>query len=216
MADEDTTEITSEETTDDATTVEETTTSTTTVEPDLKRESRKWESRAKKSLKDLEQAQAKIKELETANASDSEKAIAKAREEAALEARAEAMKELRDDRLEVAVARHALAVKVTDGDGEEKTVKFADPDDALLRVQRAIRAGDLDEADIFDDKGKVQTDALTGALAEILERAPHLIATNGDSPKVKGSADGGKGSAGKGPEDQSAEDVFQSIRRTKP
>ena len=67
-----------------------------------------------------------------------------------------------------------------------------------------IRNGDLDEDDLFDDKGKVDSDALTEALGELIDAKPHLVAGasngggsgSGAGRKVKGSADGGKGSGG--------------------
>jgi hypothetical protein len=73
-------------------------------------------------------------------------------------------------------------------------VRFADPDDALMHIERAIRAGDIDAADIFDDDGKVQTGALQTALADILEHKPHLRSS--DTPgKPKGNPDTRRGNA---------------------
>ena len=166
-------------------------------EPDWKRESRKHEARAKKAAKDLADAQAKLAERESENQSEQEKAIAKAREEAAAEVRTEADKERRKDRLEVAVTR--LSART-----------FADTEDALLHVERAIAAGDIDADDIFNDEGKVQTDALTTALNELLERKPHLKAAPG---QPAGDGDGGKGTGTKDPESLSVEDHLKAVQR---
>jgi len=58
---------------------------------------------------------------------------------------------------------------------------FADPEDA-----RALLAGRVDE---FLDDGKVDTDAITEALTDLLARKPHLAATA--PPRFAGSGDGG-------------------------
>ncbi len=186
---------------------------------DWKQQSRKHERRAKEASKKAGELEARLKELEDAGASDQEKAVAKAREEAAATAKAEAIAELREDRLEVAVTRLSNGITVKDGDKDVK-VSFADPDDALLHIQRAIKAGDVDEDDIFNEEGKVQTDALKTALIELLERKPHLKATsdggNAGAGKVAGSADGGKGSgAGKDEESLSPEERFARLQKDK-
>lgn len=166
---------------------------------DWKREARKHERRAKQAAKEKDELAARIAEIENSNQSESEKAIAKAREEAKAEAEAAGREERRNDRLEVAVTR--LAAK-----------SFADTEDALLNVHKAIRDGDIDPDDIFTDEGKVQTDALTTALDELLERKPHLKASGNGRPA--GDADAGKGSPGKGPDDMSVEEHFQAVKRS--
>lgn len=172
---------------------------------DWKAMARKHETRAKKSAKEIDTLKARLQEIEDSNKSDSEKAIAKAREEAKAEAQAEAQAERRADRLEVAVTR--LAAKgVTVGD---QTVKFADPEDALIFVERAINAGETE--DIFDDEGKVQTDALTNALVDILKRKPNLAADG--TPPSPGDSDAGKGKGSSGSLSADPEDHFQRIRK---
>lgn len=192
MADETAVEETEEQTA--AETEETVSEETTSAEPNWKQESRKHERRAKDADKRLKAAEAKLAAIEEEGATDQEKAVAKAREEAAAEAKAAAHAELRDDRLEVAVTRLANGIKVDD----DSTVKFADPDDALVHVQRAIRNDEVDPDDIFDSGGKVQTDALKDALLDLLERKPHLKASdNGNTvARPTGGADGGRGAAG--------------------
>lgn len=174
-------------------------------EPDWKSQSRKHEGRAKSEKKRAEKLEAEIAELKKSNQTDQEKAIEEARKAARDEALSEAQNERRSDRLEVAVTR--LAAKgITVGD---KTVRFADPEDALVNIERAISRGDADDDDIFDSEGKVQTDALMSALKELLERKPHLAA-DGAVVRLSGDADAGKGS---GAGDSDSEDMNDLIRR---
>ena len=183
------------------------------ADDDWQAKARKHERAAKKERKAREAAEAKLREKETADQTDQEKAIEKARQEARDEALAEAQKERRTDRLEVAVTRLATkGVKVGEGD-EAKTVTFADPDDAIVHVERAIGRDEIDGDDIFDSEGKVNTDALTTALGELLERKKHLQArTNGAAPA--GDADAGKGAgAAKGADDMSVDDHFQAVHK---
>jgi hypothetical protein len=184
------------------------------ADPDWKTQSRKHERNWKNERKAREDAEAKLKEFETANASEQEKAIAKAREDATAEVTSKFEQERRQDRLEVATTR--VATKgVTLGEGDDaKTVKFADPEDALVHLERAISRGDIDGDEIFDGDGKVQTAALTTALTELLGRKPHLAAQDGGkAPKVEGSADGGKGAATPDPDATSVDDELKNIRR---
>lgn len=163
------------------------------VEPDddWKTKSRKNEAQAKRERREREKLEKELAELRDKDKSEQEKAIEKAREEARNEALTEADKERRADRLEAAVTRLALkGIEIGEGD-EKKTVKFADSEDALLHIERAISRGDVDSDDIYDDEGKVKTDALTTALTELLERKPHLA--DGERPKPKGDPDTGKG-----------------------
>ena len=157
---------------------------------------RKHERWAKREREKREKLEAELKKLRDADKSEHEKALEKAREEARNEALTEADKERRADRLELSVTR--LAAKgITLGEGDDaKTVKFADADDALLRIERAIRRGDIDSEDIYDDEGKVKTDALTEELATIARDNPHLVG-EGERPKPKGDPDARKGDPAK-------------------
>lgn len=161
-------------------------------EDDWQAKARKHERDLKKERKVREETERKLKEREDADKSEQEKAIEAARDEARKEAMAEADKERRADRLESAVTRLALR-GIERGEGDDaKTIKFADSEDALLRVERAISRGDIDVEEIYDSEGKVNTDALTTALGEILERNPHLAA-NGSGPPPPGDPDTRKG-----------------------
>lgn len=194
---------------------------------DWKKMARKWERQAKTERKTREDAEKKVKERETADQSDHEKAVNEARESGAKSERDKADKERRSDRLENATLKLAgkgFKVTVTEGDEEKESLaRFADPDDAFTYIEKMIRRGDLDESDIFDDKGRVDNDALRTALIELLEDKPHLQASaagvnggGGKKSKVKGSADGGKGSSGgKSMEDMTTDDFFQKMREHK-
>jgi hypothetical protein len=150
---------------------------------DWKAKSRKNETRAKKAEREAKEAKEALAKREEADQTESEKAVAKAKEEGRKEALTEAEKERRADRLEVAVTRLASkGIKIGEGD-EAKMVRFADSEDALLHVERAISRGEVDAADIYDDEGKVKADALTAELAQLLERKPHLAAGKGETPK---------------------------------
>lgn len=184
MADE-TTATAEEQTTEETPEAQTTEETTEKQEPDWKAQARKHEDRAKKAQKRIEALEKEAKDRENADKSEQEKAVEAAREEGRTAAQTEAEKERRKDRLEAAVHRHA-AKGITIGEGDEaKDYRFADPEDALLNLQR----GDTD--DLFDDEGKVNTDALTDALREQLERKPYLRA--GDPSKPSGDADTRKG-----------------------
>lgn len=159
---------------------------------DWKWESRKHEKRSKSEKARAEKLQEQLDEEKAKSQTDQEKEREKIRKEARDEAKSEVEEERRNDRLEVAVAKRAK--------------EFADVDDVLLNVERAIRDGDITEDDIFDDKGKVQTKALNKELDELLERKPHLKA--GGSKRPAGRANGGEGAAG----DESG-DMNDLIRR---
>lgn len=161
------------------------------ADDDWKAKARKHERETKRLRKQLEERERKIKEREDEEKSEHEKALEKAREEARKEALTEAEKERRGDRLEVAVTRLSTrGFKI--GDGEDaKTVRFADSDDAIVHLERAIARGDIDAEEIYDSEGKVNTDALTTALGELLERKPHLA--DGERPTPKGDPDARKG-----------------------
>lgn len=191
-----------------------------------KNQSRKHERRAKTERKKREEAEGKLKKREEADKSERDKAIDKAREEGRTAALTEAEKERRSDRLEVAVTR--LANKVIEiGEGDDaKKVRFADSDDALLYIERAISKGDIDADDIFDDDNRVKSDALQGELAELLESKPHYQAKSesaaADAGKKKGKSANGSADQGKGEgagskelEEMSAEDHLKRIKRNK-
>lgn len=166
-------------------------------EPDWKAESRKHERRSKKEREAREAAEKKLQEREDEDKTEQQKAIDKAREEGKTEALTVAEKERRKDRLESAVTR-AAGKKITIGEGEEaKEVRFDDPEDAEVFLQRKIVKGDLDEDDLFDSDGKVKADVVAEALKEILEEKPRLAEDSGDGSGKKktanGSADQGKG-----------------------
>lgn len=142
------------------------------------REARKHENRAKAEKTAREKAEGELEKLRNASKSAEEKALDKARKEAKAEAETEHSKELREVRLEVAVAKRAR--------------DLADVDDVVLNIERAINSGELAEDDIFDNEGKVQAKALKKALDDLLERKPHLKAgANGTRPS--GNANGGEG-----------------------
>ncbi len=145
--------------------------------------------------KELKEAQDKLKKLEDADKSEQEKAVEKAKEEGRNEALTEAEKERRADRLESACVRQA-AKRIEIGEGDDKRkVRFEDPEDAEVFLQRKITNGDLDAEELFDDNGKVKPDVLTEALKEILEDKPRLAEESEEGKKKtpKGSADGGRG-----------------------
>lgn len=230
---EETTETTEETTTSEETTTEETATEETTEETSeetteetptgdseldkLRAELRKHrgtERRAKNAEKRAKEIEAKLKERENADKTEQEKAIEKAREEGKTEALTKAEKERRSDRLEVAVARAATKpFKIGDGD-DAKTVKFADPEDAQVFLDRAISNGDLDDEDIFDENGKVKPEVVADALKDILAERPRLGTDSKAAAKPSGSADAGKGKgAAKELEDLSHEELYKRVQR---
>lgn len=176
---------------------------------------RKRESAAaKKRIADLEK---QLKEREDADKSEQEKAVEKAREEGKAEALTASQKERRNDRLEVAVTRQATrGVTVGDGD-DERTFKFADPEDVLDRLERKIAKGDIDADEIFDDEHRVRDEALTEALVEIAQERPRWEAgSDNGSDRPSGDAGARKGkSGGKSEDERSIDEHLTSIRRTK-
>lgn len=188
------------------------------VKPDdeWKDKARKHERDAKKARERAEAAEAKLKEQEDANKTEQEKAVEKAREEGRSEAAKAAEVNRRKDQLEVAATRLA-ATGVPIGEGDKaKTVKFADPEDALVHLERAIAKDEVDSP--FDEDGKVKPVALQEALVELLTRKPHLQGTTADAPPAPppGDPDAGKGGDDKkGVEEMTPEDHFQAQRRYK-
>ncbi|MEH3055536.1 MAG: hypothetical protein PGN13_16285 [Patulibacter minatonensis] len=176
--------------------------------------SREHEARAKRLAKRLHKRQAqggtdapgdrkKPKPKPKGDGGDADKsdeAISQARDEAREEAREEHARELRATRLEASVTRLA-----TD---------FEDPEDALLYLERAIRLGDVDEDDIFDEDGKPIPAEVKVALKDILKRKPSLKAGQ-KSGRFRGGSDARKGTGGRTAEDMSIEDHIKATDRHK-
>ena len=160
--------------------------------PNWESEARKHERRAKQTAKRVAELESQLKEREDADKSEHEKALEQARKEAADAAKAEALSEVKAERLSAAIARLAAG-------------RFA-------KVEHAERLLDVDSDDIFDDEGKVQTEALKSALDTLLEENPNLAAT---PSKPSGDADGGKGKASTPLSEMGPEAHFQQIRRHK-
>ncbi len=104
----------------------------------------------------------------------------KIREQAKAEARAEVLRDRAMDRVE------ARAAKL-----------FADPEDA-----RALLAGQVEN---FLDNGKVDSDAIEEALADLLKKKPHLAAQSGG--RFAGGADGGARNGSGKPQQLTAQQV---------
>lgn len=181
------------------------------------REARKNRTAANRERKARAKLAEKLKAKDDENKSERDKAVDKAREEGKTEALSAAQKEIRQDRLEAkstALAAKGVEIEVEE-DGETKSVRvaFADPDDALIYVERAIAKGEVDEDDIFNDDGRVDSDGLASELKRLLETKPHLRAgeTKG---KPKGDPDRGKGSpAQKDLDDMSVEEHDKRRRK---
>jgi hypothetical protein len=140
---------------------------------------------------ELKEAKDKLKEREDEDKSEQEKAVEKAREEGKTEALTTAEKERRKDRLESAVTR-AAGKKIKIGEGDDaKEVRFEDPEDAEVFLQRKIAKGDLDEDDLYDSDGKVKAEVVAEALQEILEEKPRLAEDSGSGEPEKKTAKGG-------------------------
>jgi hypothetical protein len=177
---------------------------------DWKTKSRKNETRAKRAERELKEEREKREAREETEKSEHEKALEKAKKEGRAEVEIKAAQERKADRLEVSVTRLA-GRKLTVGDGDDaEEVRFADPEDALMHVERAISRDEIDAEDIFDKDGRVDSDALQKELVELLERKPHLRESTGSGktpePK-KGDPDTRKGDPADGSlEGMSAED----------
>lgn len=166
-------------------------------DPDWKSRSRSWERKAKAALKERDELRQAKADRDDQSKSEHDRALEKARQETEEKIRGEAQAELRTERLDSTVARLAAG-------------RFADVDDALLRIQAAIRSGDLDEEEVFVDN-KVQSDVVKTWLAKLLKEKPHLAG----KASVNGDADAGKGRSGKDLDDMSIDDHLKSIQRTK-
>jgi len=166
---------------------------------DWKTKSRKNETRAKRAERERNEERAKREKLEEKDKTESEKAISAAEKKGREAAAAEAAAERKADRLEVAVTRLASKrIKLGEGD-DAKEHRFADIEDALIHIERAISKGEIDENDIFDDEGKVQADALQEELADLLNRKPHLRdgSSEGGTTRPKGDPETRKGDPAK-------------------
>ncbi len=119
---------------------------------------------------DLKAKAARLAEIEEANASELDKAIKKARDEAATEVRTEITRERVLDKIEVAAAG-----------------KFADVTDARLRIGQQA-------ADFIKSDGSIDFAAIKAAVDKQLEDAPHLkAATTSGRPKPDPSQGGSAG-----------------------
>lgn len=174
----------------------------------------------KRAVAERDELAAKLAKIEESNLSAQEKAIKAAREEATSEVTTRYEAERRTDRIESAVTKLALTgFTVKDGD-KDVTLKFADPDDAQLRLDRAIRNEEISYDEIYAD-GKVQKDAITAFLTDLLEEHPRLRAAESNGTTTgskKVDLDGGKGSGGgaaKALEEMSPDDHLKAIQGTR-
>lgn len=182
---------------------------------DWKRMARKHEREAKRARADRDALAAKLQERDAADQTEQEKAIEAARREAREEALSEAEKQRRADKLEMAVQRIGSVRGVTVGDGDDaKTVKFADPDDVQMWLDKQIERGEIDSDDIYKN-GKVDEAALSEELARLAAAKPGWLTTagsNGGSGRPAGDVDAGKGAAPKG---STVESEMAAIRRSR-
>lgn len=168
---------------------------------DWKAMSRKHERAAKKAAAERDAHAAKLAEIEASNLSENEKALAKAREEARAEGKAEGEQGRRADRIEAAVTKIAAVKGVTIGEGDKaKTVKFADPDDVEMWLERQVAKGEIDGDELYAD-GKVNDEVLIEALTALAASKPGWLVgapAGATSGTPAGDADAGKGSGPKG------------------
>lgn len=141
------------------------------------------ESNAKKASKELIKAKNTVKKLQSEGATDQEKAVAKAREEAAKEATGKANSKLVAASVKVAAAG-----------------KMRNP--AL-----AVRLLDLEDFSV-DDDGDVDEDAIEKAVDKLLEDNPEL-ASDG---KTKTKSSGGDHNKGKKGENEGKADMNDLLR----
>lgn len=123
--------------------------------------------------KDLKDKASKFDELQTASQTETEKLVAKARDEA----RAEVLSEVRRDRVLDKIEVLAAG-------------RFADPEDAKLRL-----ASRVDE--FVGEDGTIDAKAIEGALTKLLTEKPHLA--GGGGRRFEGGGDGGVRGGGQGP-----------------
>jgi hypothetical protein len=175
---------------------------------------RKWERQAKRDREAREKLEAENKKLRESSQSDQDRALTEAKAQARTEALSEATPRMRALALELAVTRLASVRGIKVGDGEDaKTVRFSDPDDVQMWLERQIRTGDLDEKDIYTDDGGVDRDALTDALVTLAAEKPTWLAgaSNGGARKPAGDVDAGKGKPSTGI--RSVEEELAHIQR---
>lgn len=183
-------------------------------EPDWKKLARRHEREAKAARKREVDLQTKLKQRDDADKTEQQKAVDKARDDATAEVTTKYQAEQRDDRIENAVTRLSLRGFKAKDDGKEITLKFADPDDAQLRIDRALRNGELNYDDIYAE-GKVQAGALVDFLTELLEEHPRLRAQEGNGKSTKTvdfDAGKGKGSGGRDLSAMSPDDHLKAIQ----
>ena len=118
---------------------------------------------------DLKAKAKRLDDIEAANASDMEKAVKAARDETRAEVTTAVLRERVLDKIEVAAAG-----------------KFADVEDARLRVGR--------KADEFVKDGSIDAKAIAAEVDAELERAPHLRVSNGKA--VRPRPDPSQGASG--------------------
>lgn len=172
-----------------------------TKDDDWQSKSRKHETRAKRAEKRLAELEAAEAARTAESQTEHERAVEAARAEARAEADTEHSRARRTDKLEVQVVRLAAGA-------------FADPDDALVFITRAVDSDDLDLDDLVDADGKVNSDALKAELDSLLKRKPHMAA--GAVAGVAGGADQGEGAGSGGDlESQSIEDHMRRQGRIK-
>ena len=153
---------------------EETVSSQESTEPDWKSESRKHESRAKAERKAREAAEAKLAEAAEATQTETEKLIAKARKEAADEARAEVSTAYKTRILNAEIRAQAAG-------------KFANKN-------LAVKLLDLDAADLVNEDGEVDEKAIAKAVDDFLKDGDNAGLRADAVARVTGDADAGKGS----------------------
>lgn len=186
------------------------------TDTDWKKMARRHERAAKVARADREALAAKLREREDADKSEQQKAIDKAREEATAEVTTKYEAQQRADRIENAITRLSLKGFKGKIDGKDVTLRFADPDDAQLRLDRALRNDEIAYDDIYAE-GKVQSDAIITFLTELLEEHPRLRAPEGNGNAGKDDRvdfDGGKGKDGGGKtlSDMTPDDHLKAIQ----
>jgi hypothetical protein len=132
--------------------------STVTTQDEAPKPEFDWKKQARTNERDLKAAQKRLAEFETANATDLEKAVAKARAEAITEVTASVNSRL--------VSAEARALAAAEG--------FRNP-------SLAVKAIDLGEVAVTDS-GDVDATALTSLLAELAKAEPYLLKSD-DGPR---------------------------------
>jgi hypothetical protein len=150
----------------------------TAAEPDWKAEARKHEGRAKQERKAREAAEAKLEQHATANQTEHEKAIEKARKEAAAEATSSTTGTFRAKILNAEIRAQAAG-------------KFSN-------ARLAPKLLDLDADVVFGDDGEPDTKAIAKAIDEFLAEDDNAGLRAGGSSRPSGDADAGKGNGAPG------------------